>query len=247
MSFGGYSGGLPEEEAINRAWDGGVYIVAASGNIGQGNKSGDTWLVDLPAGFDNCVAVGATTIFGSQTVAGSTAIIDETVATYTKTGPELEISAPGTHIMAAANGVDLYTDSIARQFTGTSAATPVVAGLAALLLSADYELNGGFTLTNGQLRDIINTYSDDLGPSGRDEDYGYGSINMRSAMTHLNPIGKPGDTNLDGKVDENDVQPIIQAFGSRQGEPEYSLAIDANHDGFIDELDLFIVGRNFGK
>lgn len=247
MSFGGYSGGAPEKDAIDRAWDAGVYIVAASGNVGQGNQSGDTWLVDLPAGFKNCVAVGATTIFGSQTVAGSTSIIDETLASYTKTGPEMEICAPGTHIMAAANGDNLYTDSIARQFTGTSAATPVVAGLAALLLSADYQLNSGFTLTNQDIRDFIDNTALDLGDPGPDEQYGNGSIQMFEAMKEVNPNGKVGDTNGDGFIDENDVQPIIDAFGSRAGAPKYNKRIDTNGDGFIDELDLFLVGTRFGK
>jgi subtilisin family serine protease len=247
MSFGGFSGGVAEEEAVNRAWNAGVYVCAASGNIGAGNKSGDVWLVDLPAGFDNCVAVGATTIFGSQTVAGSTAIIDETLATYSKTGPEMDIAAPGTHIMAAANDIDLYTDSIARQFTGTSAATPVVAGLAALLLSADYEVNGSFTLSNQELRELIEVNALDLGDPGPDNEYGYGSIEMRDAMEGFVPDpGKAGDTNDDGEVDEADVQPIITAFGARTGQAKYSARIDTNSDGFIDELDLFVVGRQFG-
>jgi subtilisin family serine protease len=248
MSFGGFSGGAPEEAAIDRAWDAGVYVIAASGNIGQGNKAGDDWLVDLPAGFVNCVAVGATTIFGSQTVAGSTSIIDETLASYTKTGPEMEISAPGTHIMAAANQVDLYTNAVSRQFTGTSAATPVVAGLAALLWSADYELNGGFTMSNQDIRDLINQTALDLGDAGRDNDYGFGSIEMATAMLGVNPDGgKAGDTDGDGDIDEDDILPIIAAFGSRAGEPEYEKRIDTNGDGFIDELDLFVVGRQFGR
>ena len=150
--------------------------------------------------------------------------------------------------MAAANGVDLYTDAVSRQFTGTSAATPVVAGLAALLWSADYDLSGGFTLSNQDIRDYINNTALDLGDVGRDNDYGFGSIQMDLAMLEVNPDGgKLGDTNGDGVVNENDVLPIIEAFGSRAGEPEYSAKIDTNNDGFIDELDLFAVGSNFGK
>jgi subtilisin family serine protease len=244
MSFGGFSGGDPEESAINRAWNAGIYLAAAAGNIGQGNENGNgDPLIDLPAGFDNCVCVGATTIFSTQTVNAATEIVAETLAGYSKTGPEMEISAPGTHVMAAANQDDLYTDTTSLQFTGTSAATPVVAGLAALLLSFDP------TLTNVQLRDRINTYCTDLGASGRDEMYGYGRIDMLAAITenNVNPSTKPGDTNGDDVVDENDLQPIIANFGKRVGDSGYAAQIDTNSDGVIDELDLFEVGREFGN
>ena len=245
MSFGGFSGGTPEEEAINRAWNAGIYVVAAAGNIGQGNETGGGEpLIDLPAGFDNCVCVGATTIFSTQTVNAATEIVPETIAAYSKTGPEMEISAPGTHVMAAANEDNLYSDTTTLQFTGTSAATPVVAGLAALLLS--YEP----TLSNTDLRTRINTYCTDLGAAGKDEQYGFGRIDMLAAITETDPETppiKPGDTNGDDVVDEDDLLPIIANFGKKTGESGYSTSIDTNNDGVIDELDIFKVGKEFGN
>jgi subtilisin family serine protease len=244
MSFGGASGGAPEENAIDRAWNAGLYLVAAAGNGKQGNvdKDGNP-LIDLPAGFANCVCVGATTIFSTQTVSPATDVIAETLAGYSKTGPEMEISAPGTHIMAAANAVSLYTDTAEFQFTGTSAATPVVAGLAALLKS--YQP----ALTNQQIRDRINTYSVDLGATGRDEQYGFGRIDMLAALTEniVNPSSKPGDTNGDDVVDASDLNPIVENFGKSTGQAGYAAQIDTNKDGVIDELDLFLVGRKFGS
>lgn len=236
MSFGGPTGGTIEEDAINRAWNDGLYVLAAGGNVGAGN--GD--LIDLPAGFNNCVAVGATTIFSTQFVGPSTNVILETHAGYSKTGPELEICAPGTHVIAARNSTTGYTDS-GEQFTGTSAATPLVAGLAALLFSAKSGL------TNVQVRAAINNTAVDLGDSGRDEIFGYGRIDMYEALLSVAGTALHGDTNGNGVVDENDVQPIIAHFGARSGQAGYVASVDANGDGVIDELDLFTVGRNFGK
>lgn len=240
MSFGGASGGPPEEAAINRAWNAGLLVLAAAGNIGQGNEDGSgNPLVDLPAGFANCMAVGATTVFSSQGVTGSTSIIPETLANYSKTGPELDICAPGTHIMACANEVSGYTNTLSRQFTGTSAATPVVAGAAALVWSATP------SLTNAQVRSALESSAVDLGAAGKDEDYGSGRVDVLAALPA--PAGKAGDTDGDGDIDDNDVNQIVARFGAHTGDANYDAKADCNNDGVIDELDLFVVGRQYGK
>lgn len=224
MSFGGVTGGNIEEDAINRAWDAGVLPIAAAGNGTTGNGA----LVDLPAGFDNCMAVAATTVFETVGV--------ETKAYYSKTGPEVDIAAPGTRIIGALNGVSGYTDT-GEPFTGTSAATPLVSGLAALLLSKNPSLSGS------QLRQIIESTAVDLGAHGRDDVFGSGRINMAAAVAIASGSG---DTNGDNVVDAADLQPIISHFGAKRGDANYDALADANGDGVIDELDVFKVGRNFG-
>ncbi len=247
MSFGGASGGAPEEDAINRCWNNGngVLVIAAAGNIGAGNEDGQgNPLIDLPAGFANCLAVGATTIFSTQTVSGSTNIVSETVAGYSKTGPELDIMAPGTHIMAASNSANEYTNSLGRQFTGTSAATPMVAGLAALMISAAPD--SGPNPTAAELRASLIANAVDLGPAGRDDTYGNGRINMLGSVLDF-AGGKEGDTNGDNVVNEADLDQIRARFGARTGDSNYDKKADANNDGVIDELDVFVVGRKFGS
>ncbi|MBN2082431.1 S8 family serine peptidase [bacterium] len=298
MSFGGASGGVAEENAINRAWNAGIYVCAASGNTGQGWRPDGKDAVDYPAAFDNCVAVGATTIFPSQTVSASSPVIDEEVASYSKTGPETELVAPGTHILCAAHTDDGYS-SLSHQFTGTSAATPVVAGIAALYKS----LNPSWTVQ--QLRDAMNAAAEDLGDSGRDELYGYGSVrapqpdptvvrgdankdgnideadlaiivsldgvtstsgdyideadydanNTINSTDVLGVVAKifedagtgDGDTDGDGDVDDDDAQVLRDKFGLKAGDTGYTALADADRNGVIDELDLFVVGRNYGN
>jgi subtilisin family serine protease len=243
MSFGGETGGPPEENAINRAWDAGVYVCAAAGNYPAGAANG----IDLPAGFDNCVAVGATTIFSPDNinVGPSALVVSEYRPSYSKTGPEMEIGAPGTNIISAAWGgsnatVDEYMTGLGHQFTGTSAATPVVAGLAALIYSV---LPDPEALTANQtVRDLINSTAVDLGPAGRDEEFGFGRINMAKALEGF-ATGKPGDANGDGFVDEADLALIVANYGKKSGQTGYTVQLDLNGDGVIDELDVLEIGK----
>ncbi|MCB1221998.1 MAG: S8 family serine peptidase [Planctomycetales bacterium] len=245
MSFGGESGGDAEENAINRAWNAGVYVCAAAGNYPQGAAAG----VDLPAGFDNCVAVGATTIFSpdSVNVGPGAQVVSEYRPSYSKTGPEVEICAPGTRVISAAWGgsnatVDGYMDSFQHQFTGTSAATPVVAGLAALLYSVLPDPES--VTANQTVRDRINSTAKDLGQAGRDEQFGFGRIEMGEALAAF-ATGKDGDANGDGFVDEADLALIIANYGKRSTDAGYTAQMDLNSDGVIDELDVLEIGKYY--
>ena len=79
-------------------------------------------------------------------------------------------------------GNNLYTD----KFTGTSAATPLVAGIAALIISANP------TLTADEVKDIIKKTADKINPNdnpdgkydndGRSKWYGFGKVNAGRAV-----------------------------------------------------------------
>ncbi|MDH5483478.1 MAG: S8 family serine peptidase [Candidatus Bathyarchaeota archaeon] len=134
MSLGGWPITSPEEDplalALDVAVDHGVVCVVAAGNSGWGYFS-----LDSP-GFDpRVITVGAST----ET--------DE-LAFFSSRGPEQyelhakpDILAPGTCIIAAFAGFDSVEDTYGLQVlywdsSGTSMATPHVAGAAALLLQA---------------------------------------------------------------------------------------------------------------
>jgi hypothetical protein len=93
-------------------------------------------------------------------------------------GPEVDIAAPGVHIYAsdimgaAGYGGGNYVPN----FNGTSSATPHVAGLMGLILSVDPDLR------SWEVEDIIKLTADDLGPGGRDQEFGFGRINCRRAL-----------------------------------------------------------------
>lgn len=240
MSFGGASGGTPEEDAIDRAWQAGVLTFAAAGNDGAGNGGGDINAIDLPAGFDNCICVGATTIYDSQGVGPNTDVISETVAGYSKRGPEMDLAAPGTHIIAAMNSTSGYTTWVGQEFTGTSAATPVAAGLGALILSAHHDWD------NNQALALMKSTAVDLGAAGFDNLFGYGRIDMAAALPPA-PVVKLGDYNSDGSVNNTDVAFVKSHFGAKTGESNFVVKADGNSDGVIDELDVFIIARHWGE
>jgi subtilisin family serine protease len=70
-------------------------------------------------------------------------------------------------------------DSFAYEFfQGTSMAAPHVAGFAALLIQQ------GIT-SPAAIEAIMKRYATDLGPAGRDNEYGYGLINPRASLRGL--------------------------------------------------------------
>lgn len=93
-------------------------------------------------------------------------------------GPEVTVAAPGVHIYTTtihANGGKPEDDFIG-DFNGTSSATPLVAGLAALILSEHPDW------TSKQVRDRIQSTADQLGAKPRNNQFGYGRINACKAV-----------------------------------------------------------------
>ena len=88
------------------------------------------------------------------------------------------ISAPGTVnlLKPTVNQGDVPTDASYEWFAGTSAAAPVVSGIAALV----YQAFPG--MTGKQVRDTLLTTATDLGALGVDPVYGWGYVNAEKAV-----------------------------------------------------------------
>ena len=166
MSLGASSYSLGEEMAVNYAFSRGVVVVAAAGNTGSE-------VLHYPAAHANVIAVASTT---AQDVRSS-------FSTY---GVWVDVAAPGSAIYSSVRGNTYGIKS------GTSMATPHVAGLAALILSRNA------TLTPTQVQDLIESTSDDLGPTGRDIYFGAGRINAGRAVTATPPDDTIPPTPLPG-------------------------------------------------
>ena len=124
------------ESAIVHAGSQGALVVVAAGNDSANLDGANTaW----PASYDFSYVV---------TVAATAP--DETLASFSNYGSVIDVAAPGHVILSTAppaNGTYLF-------MSGTSQATPVVAGVAALALDADP------SLTASALRDAIRSSSD---------------------------------------------------------------------------------------
>ena len=165
MSFAGKQSNLIED-ACEYAWNKGSLLVASSGN-----ENGREVL--YPAAYDSVIAVGAT---NENDVRCSPS--DWGVGNGSNYGPELELVAPGNNIISVLPG-----DRVG-QGSGTSFATPFVSGVAALIFSKSLasDLIPIPTLTNQEVREELRNAVVDLGPSGWDEEYGYGRIDAYKAI-----------------------------------------------------------------
>lgn len=93
----------------------------------------------------------------------------------------------GNHVAVAAPGVDVILPTPGTSYqmaTGTSFAAAHISGIVALILEREP------TLTPDSVRRVLLSTAHDLGPAGRDKDFGAG---LADAYDALMSIGKPGD------------------------------------------------------
>jgi len=139
MSLGGSSASSTLEDAINYAWSKGVVVVAAAGNYGNTAPL-------YPAYYTNCIAVAATDSL-------------DRLAGWSNYGDWVDVAAPGVGIYATLKNNGYGYKS------GTSMASPHVAGLAALVFTTLSDTNGDGKL-NDEVRSRIEVNCDDIGVSG---------------------------------------------------------------------------------
>ena len=153
MSFGFNSYSQIFKEVLQEAYNTNIVLVAASGNEGTDN-------ILYPAKYDTVISVGAVDS-------------NDNLASFSSYGFEQELVAPG---------VDINSTSLGNSYgisSGTSMATPHVAGAAALIKAFNN------SLTNEQIRAKLRNDALDLGQAGKDDLYGYGLIQVKLNTTNF--------------------------------------------------------------
>ena len=188
-----WGGGLPSNAIINafaRARNlgrngKGCVIVAAAGN--------ESRHVSFPANVEGILAVSASNEFDEFKTRSSQ---DGESWWGSNFGPEIAIAAPGVHNYTTdITGRDGYNTSpdghYMHNFNGTSSATPIVAGAAGLLLSANP------SLTELQVRQLLTDTADKVGNlsyvNGRNDQMGYGRLNVLKAVQATQAIDHSPD------------------------------------------------------
>ncbi|WP_121399063.1 type VII secretion-associated serine protease mycosin [Micromonospora sp. M71_S20] len=145
--------------AIEAAIRADIVVVAAAGNKPFSQHVG------FPASYPGAIAVGGVDRLGQRT-------------SVSVAGPEIDVVAPA---------VDIFSTSIDgkyRKGTGTSGATAIVAGAAALIRSK-YPY-----LPASEVAHRLTATAIDKGPPGRDDEYGHGVIDLVAALTaDVPPLG----------------------------------------------------------
>lgn len=149
MSIGANSDSSSLKMAVDKAYEEGILIVAAAGNDGSKNGKDDS--VDYPARYDSVIAVGATTERDKR-------------AEFSSTGAAVEVAAPGSNILST------YINNSYVTMSGTSMASPYVAGQLALLIQENPNLS------HTKIRSLLETAVRDIGVKGKDTFFGYGLI-----------------------------------------------------------------------
>lgn len=142
------------EKAYEDAYNAGALLVAAAGNSGNSAKS-------YPASYKSVMSVAA---------------VDSNLnrAYFSQYNNQVEIAGPGVSVRSTRTTRSGTSFSYV-SWSGTSMATPHVAGVAALLWSHFPQC------TNHQLRNVLLMSANDKGAEGCDTQYGYGVVQARDA------------------------------------------------------------------
>jgi len=185
MSLGSGASDPRIKAAVERAASKGVIVVAAAGNEGPGDGT-----VGFPGRYPECVCVAAVDSKGK-------------VAEFSSRGERVDIAAPGVSVRSCYPGDRFATMS------GTSMATPYVAGVAALYV-ADRR-NHFATPSPAEFRKLLTQHAKDIPPPGRDNASGFGLAQPARlvGMDHPILVPPPGGDRLEITIpDEFKGRPI---------------------------------------
>lgn len=176
LSLGGVSSSTLEN-AVYYADQQGTTVIAAAGNDGGS--------VAYPAAYDVCVAVSAIDP-------------DENIAEFSNRGPNVDVAAPGVNVLST-----VPTDSYS-ELSGTSMASPVAAGVAALGLAVDS------SLSPAELRQRLRDTAADIGLSS--DLQGAGRVDAANIVG----AGDGGDDGGDDG-DTGDSPPTVDSLSTSTG------------------------------
>src|SRR3954454_22520166 len=175
MSFGSPTQCATLFRVVEAAYGAGTLLVAAAGNEAQqGNAP------SYPAAWPHVLSVAA---------------LNEALApaSFSNRNAAVDVAAPGVNVpldTPLAFDADGAPDGTTLD-SGTSFASPMVAGAAAWVWSART------TLSNGQVADVLRESAVDVSTPGYDTQTGFGIVNLPNALSAPTPLRDPLEPNDD--------------------------------------------------
>ena len=161
MSLGGQYSSTVYDAAVAYARSKGATVVAAAGNS-------NTSAVFMPAAAPGVIGVAATDQNGAK-------------ASFSNYGSYVDVAAPGVGI------VSIYPGNGYAGMSGTSMASPHVAGVVALMVAA------APAITPDQVEQALTTSATDLGAVGRDDLFGHGQVDAVRAVRSAKVLAGPAN------------------------------------------------------
>lgn len=157
-------------DAIAHVRSKGKVMVASAGNSQQTEPG----IPNYPSHYPGVIAVAATTP-------------DHLIADFSLHNPNVDIAAPGHPIVSTTGFADPKADfgQGYRSMSGTSMATPIVAGLVGLMKSVRPDL------TPDEVESILKSTATDRGAAGHDPVYGAGIIDAGRAVAAARDYQRP--------------------------------------------------------
>ncbi len=219
LSLGGGGFSQADQDLFDQVRAAGVLVVAAAGNEAS-------TLPAYPASYEGVISVSAVDV-------------QQRLARYSNSGAFIDIAAPGGDnsvdlngdgypdgvLSTGGTGVGAATDFAYTFLPGTSMATPHVAGVLALMKSVNPALTPAdidVLLGRGDL-------TNDLGPTGRDDQYGHGLVNAQRAVLAAIEAG--------GSAPANEPRLVASASTLNFGTASDTLLLEFRNGG-VGELQL---------
>jgi subtilisin family serine protease len=190
---GGTASGFDILEGARWAVDNGAHVVNASfsGGSSSGNQTAARYIIDRggllfwSSGNDNILI----TYDGPDIVIVGSTTSSDNKSGFSNFGPAVDISAPGSSVRSTRRGGTYGNGS------GTSYASPIAAGVGAMIYSVRDDLSGR------DVQDILYRSVDDLGAPGRDDSFGRGRVNtfnaIQEAQAYIPRYNLPIDESFD--------------------------------------------------
>ena len=181
------------------------------------------------------------------------------ISYYSSYGPDQngiarpDVCAPGSVIISSANRYDtqapniqywqpsVFVDGVEYPYCpdlGTSMSAPVVTGAIALWMQANPNLS------TADVREVLKntSYKDGQVVTGDRTRWGYGKLDVNAGMRYVLHIeDKNGDVNLDGEVNVNDINLVIDIILGGRYDDATRRRADVNNDSEIGVSDLNMI------